>query len=246
MNQESERLSFPDKWGEDKLSEYFHSAIGNLFETFKLRKLIFPLQRVEDQFCTATNAIEKGCADRFWEAQFLFRAHSAFRGACLLCCSTIVPESFVLMRNCLECSLYALRISKRQESKKIWINRHESNNDKEDARNEFSFIKIKKTIQDANPELAKKAVGLYERLIDLGAHPNPLAFLISREYKEIDSGAIIGQKYLTNDPHSMMLAIKEAIITGMVSLSIFNEIFYERFKVVGIHDYLSINRKLII
>lgn len=239
----------PPDWAEDKLSEYFQLAIANLLGTFALKikgnKPFVLLRDVDKQYCVAAEALEKGCSDRLLEAQLLLRAHSSFRGASIFCCMTMIPESFPVLRSCIEYSLYALHMHKNPSQIKIWSRRHESKSERDLSINSFSHSKVMKALRVANEALADVTETHYDKLIDLGAHPNPVAIRLGRELRQIEGGRILGQKYLTEDPKVIMLGIAETAVVGLISLSIFAEIFSERFKLVGVHEYLTKNKKLI-
>ena len=170
----------------------------------------------------------------FLPGMFLMRAHSAYRGACRLAMSGQCPESFILLRNCIENSLYALHVFKHDGTEEIWVRRHNDDDSLKAVKAEFTYRNVSGTLEEENPDIAATTKGLYERCIDFGGHPNERAITSSMKIKETENGKEYQQVYLSGDTIEMDHAIKSTAQVGLSSLFIFRSIYKERFDILNI------------
>jgi hypothetical protein len=82
------------------------------------------------------------------------------------------PETFVLLRSCLEYSGYALLIHKEPNLAIVWLRRHQDEDTFRGLRKQFLAIKVARVIQSTDPRLGDLYNELYDRAIDFGGHPN--------------------------------------------------------------------------
>ncbi len=170
----SNNIQLPPDWDSDPISHFIQLSIQNIFATFHNMKEEYQdlkginecFQKIIDHLLNTPN---------FLEALFLLRAHSAYYAACRLAMSGQVPETFVILRSCLENALYALHIKNNPASGEVWLKRHDDENSLRATRNEFKYGNIIETLAKADSSLHATAKLLYERTIDFGAHPNERA-----------------------------------------------------------------------
>ena len=106
----------------------------------------------------------------------------------------------------------------------------------------FSIIRVRETIKTENQAAAKKFYTLYERAIDLGAHPNELAVICNLRTVERGEWRNI---YLHTDDTELEIALKSTAQTGVCALDILQEVFKERFELLGVRAELEALRKVL-
>lgn len=226
-------METPPGWGEESLSDFIDQATKNVFATFHNKKAEYGiLLEIDDCYKTMVDNLLNPLD--FLPGMFLMRAHSAYRGACRLSMSGQCPETFTLLRNCIENSLYALHVFKNDGADEIWARRHDDEASLKKARMEFTYRNVTKTLEDENPGIAEATKELYERCIDFGGHPNERAITSSMKIKETENGKEYQQVYLTGDSIEMEHALKSTAQTGLSSLFIFRPIYKERYDILGI------------
>jgi hypothetical protein len=72
---------------------------------------------------------------------FLPRSHASHLGAVRLVLSGQLPESYMLLRGCLENALYGFYISGRPGIFEIWLRRHDDEQSKDRVKNQFQIGK---------------------------------------------------------------------------------------------------------
>jgi hypothetical protein len=229
----SDDLPKPHGWKTDSLSQFINLAMHNVFATFDnkrreyliLRDINDIYQKIIDHLINTPN---------FLEAMLLLRAHSAYCAACRLAMSGQVPETFVILRSCLENALYALHINRKAESGEIWLNRHTNDESLKATRREFSYRNIICTLEETDKSLCSTARLLYERTIDFGAHPNERSLSSSLKVIKGDERVEYKQLYLSGDNLQLDHALKSTAQVGLTSLYLFYHIYKERFEIVGL------------
>lgn len=164
----------PPGWAQDKLSESIETARHNTFATFvNLGRVWLRLQDVDKTFRTAIDNLHHA---RSWFAGFfLLRTHASYLGAVRLSVSGQVPEAYMVLRGCLENSLYGLDFHEHPESRETWLRRHDDGASRERVRNEFRIGAMLELLGSRDGSLGGIVSTLYDRTIDFGAHPNDTA-----------------------------------------------------------------------
>lgn len=106
----------------------------------------------------------------------------------------------MVMRGCLENALYGLYVLHKDSGAfDRWMCRHDSDDAKRIVRNEFTIACVKKTLEDMDPKHVVVVSQLYDKTVDIGAHPN---VAVSAALKTSRSEGRIQFKvlYLTADP----------------------------------------------
>jgi len=117
----NERI-IPNDWGKDSLSEFIEDAHHNTLATFANLKPEFAhLKNINDTFKKITENLLN--IEKLIPGLFLLRSHASYLGAVRLAVSGQLPETFMVLRGCLENSLYALHIALIPETGEIWLQR---------------------------------------------------------------------------------------------------------------------------
>src|SRR5436305_11627351 len=144
-------LIIPETWGKDTLTEFINAANQNSCGVFVHYKDWFSaLQRIDAAFDKFSNNLLN--PPNFYEPFLFIRAHSSFRGAIRLSTSGQLPEGYSLLRGCLENAVYAFYFDKVPKSIQTWINRDESKAGKSKARNELTWGRLRKELEQSDSE----------------------------------------------------------------------------------------------
>ncbi len=235
MNKE---LKIPQQWGKDPLSQFIDDACHNTYATFANLKPEFT--RLKAIHSTFQRMVENLLNTPDWFAGFfLMRAHSAYLAGARLSLSGQVTEAYMVLRGCLENSLYGLHFSNYPDTREVWLRRNDDEDSKRRCKNEFTSGNVLKTLESRDTKLHKIAKKLYETTIDCGAHPNELG-LLSMMRKALDEHKIdFMVDYLTGDSPPLRLGLKMTARVGVCSLFIFKIVFKERFDILGISKELE-------
>jgi hypothetical protein len=172
-------------------------------------------------------------------AGFAYRAHSAFRAAAQLALTGQVPEAFMVVRGSLECALYANHIDVQASAFDAWIERGESENARRRCKTEFAGKNLFASVRSRDSGLAEIAGRMYDRSIDLGAHPNEAGVMstLTVEESEAETGFVFS--YIAGDALPLRLAIKSVSQVGLMVLDIMCLVFPQRCAEQGIADRLA-------
>jgi len=229
----------PPEWDNDPLSTFFKDAEYNDRVTaLNYPKVFELLGRVHILFRQLEEAIEKDNRQEHLVVRFLVvRSHSSFLAAIRLAMSGQMSEAFPLLRSVIETTWYALHIAKDPkvtERSEIWLRRNDSEASKARCKSEFTVAKVKRTHEVLDAPTAKELHGIYENLIDFGAHPNQFGVMASMKKfeseKEIDFG--VGILYPESLP--VLFALRMAVGVAIGALKSFQLVFPERYTIVGI------------
>lgn len=231
----------PPGWGDDQLSTYMRQAYLNRYASF-VRKPEFQRLIKLDQ-CFARIVENWHNPEDQLGTVFFIRSHAAFRAACEHTAATQIADSYPLIRACLEYAAYALYLCKNPDLIMTWLNRNESDDNKKAVRKEFTFARIRSAIAKVDPKLAYTFQELYERTVDLGAHPNQMGVFSSMEIFEEQDRLIFNTLYMNCDGVILDYAMRTTAQAAVCALSILKEIFPERFKLTGVGDDLIVIRR---
>jgi hypothetical protein len=233
MNIEQQK---PANWGTDCLSQFIDDAVINTYSTFLNLKLEYNiLNRIHIIYKIIADSLKindvKNISEWF-SSFFLIRSHSAYLAAVRLSLSAQVPESYMVLRGCLENALYGIYFSRNQELSKIWLQRHKSEEFKKRVRNEFTSGKLLKFLESIDKDNYIIASELYDKTIDCGAHPNPRSLFQTMDIgKENDSVSI---DYFITNTIPMQLCLKSCAQIGICSIDIFRNVYNKIFDSLGI------------
>ena len=155
-----------------------------------------------------------------------------------------VPETFALLRSCLEYAAYGLYLYKNPALGATWLDRHQDADALRAMRKEFLAINVQKAVEAVDTRLGQVYRVLYDRAIDFGAHPNVMGVAGSMLMDEQPDKIMINHLYLHGDDNALLMALKSTAQTGLTSLHIFQHVFPERFLILGVRDTLMKLRTL--
>jgi hypothetical protein len=227
----------PPNWEANEISKFFDAARLNEFATFA--NLKGDVDRLSDIDLAYRKAIEGVNHSKDWFAGlFLLRAHSNFLAACRLTWSAQIPESYALLRSCLENALYGLYLARNPDSRETWLHREDDAAAKKKVKDEFkigSLFTLATAVDATESAVARK---LYERTIYSGAHPNELALMQMLKINKNDDHIEFKCNYLDNDSIALRAALTTTAQVGACTLSLFRVIYPERFNILGLTDLL--------
>lgn len=225
----------PPDWGKDRLSDFIDRAHHNCVATFANHRNMFDkLSEIDAIFDAASRIPFRPAGAEVMLPAFLGRARGAFLAAVRLSISGQVAESYMVARGCLENALYAFYIHGNPEIAEAWLKRGTSEEATRISRRKFQMAKIKSVLERACPDLAQRAVRLYERTIRLGAHPNPDGHLTTSVLSE--SGGVVD--ILKPGDEAWKVAVQTSAEVGICALYVFERVFGDRFKDAGISQRL--------
>lgn len=227
----------PPNWEVAEIAKFIDAARANEFATFA--NLQGEVARLSDIDIAYRKAIDGLNHSKDWFAGFfVLRAHSNFLAACRLSWSGQIPESYAVLRSCLENALYGLYLARNPDSRETWLRRHDDDAAKKKVKDEFkigTMLELATTVDGTEGPIARK---LYERTIDYGAHPNELALMQTLQINEKAEHVEFKSNYLDRDSVQLRLALKTTAQVGVCALSLFRSVYPERFKILSITDFL--------
>jgi hypothetical protein len=228
----------PPNWGNDSLSSFIKAGYENSFATFVNMKQDYnKLNKIDSLFEKAIGYLHN--SPEWFIGFFLLRSHSTYLGAVRLSMSTQVYESYMVLRGCLEAALYGFLISKDTSAKEIWVERHDNDHTLKKMKKTFQIGSIFSLLEKADDKVYQGIKALYDRTIDLGAHPNPQGVMATLEINEDEEQIGFHMGYLTKDPLQIRLALRTTAQVGVGALLLFRNIFPERFEITGLSDELK-------
>ncbi len=227
----------PPGWGEDSLSTFIQIAKENIYATYhNLKTEVGWLQAEDEIFKVAIDHLTN--SPDWFTGFFLLRAHAAFLGATRLSMSCQLPETYMLLRGCLENALYGFYLHKNPGSRVTWLERH-----KDDATDKASREKVKagfkpyfmhELLKTVNHNIGLSIDELYERTIDYGAHPNEKALSANMRRTQKDGFIQFDLNYLDKDSVATRFCLRTNAEVGIGALQVFGLIFQERFDILGL------------
>lgn len=228
----------PPHWGDDDLSSFMQLATSAAWASFvqpDTRKWFEKLKCVDLTFLKAIDAL-KGHTPNYFEGLMLVSAHAAFRGAAEFALQGRTCESMVLMRSCLEYAMYGVHFHRHPKLIAVWAHRSDGENEKKAVRKHFKANEMIDGITAMNNAIGPRAKELYDRTIDMGAHPNEVGFFSRLSITDVpDAGGKLFQvKYLQGGEPAQMYALKSTAQIGVCALECFWLIYRERYDILGI------------
>lgn len=230
-------IKIPPDWGKDKLSKYIKGTWHNTYGTFVnlrpqynyLKEIHLNYQKIIDNLINTSD----------WFALFfLIRSHASYLSGVQLSFSGQIPETYMVLRGCLENSLYGLYLTRNPDTQEIWLRRHADDESKKKCRNEFTASNLFKCLEKEDRNINNIAKNFYEMTIDYGAHSNVRAFM-SLMSQSKDKQNVFKMYYLIGNSLPLRLCLKNLARIGVCSLDIFKLIYRHNFDILGISDKLE-------
>lgn len=232
-------LEPPPGWASDKLSEFLDTAFRNTFSLFERHgKAWERLSAIDAAFLKLVESRPQG-----FSAFLLLRAHSAFRASVGVGSSGQIPETYALLRSTLEWALYAAHVYGNEGRAEVWLRRHDGETpeggrtpESEEARNrvksEFTVRRILEGLEQRSAPVCARAKELYEHAIDSGAHPNERA--LTSSMRPESEGTFQLDYFTPENSLPLQVALKRTCQVGVCCLEIFQVLWPERFRLLGI------------
>lgn len=231
-------IRLPPQWGNDKLTDFATQAFRNSLASFvQMRPGVNVLIDIDAVFHKAADNLRN--PPDFLAAMLLLRSHSAYRAATRLGMSGAAPETFPLLRACLEYALYAVHIARNPGHGEIWLCRHDDDESRKKSRRTFQHVSVMATVTAADATLASQITALYERCVDFGAHPNERAMSGNMTVQEVEDGNIFEAIYLHGDPLTLSHVLKTTAQVGVGALLLLSIVFRQRFQLLAIDITLN-------
>jgi hypothetical protein len=158
-----------------------------------------------------------------------------------------IPETYALLRSTLEWALYAAYVHENEERAQVWLRRHDGENpdgsptpESEVARrrvkSEFTVARLMESLQQRSVSVHARAKDLYEHAIDSGAHPNERALTSSMRPEE--EGTFQLDYFTPENSLPLQLALKTICRVGVCCLEVFELLWPERFRLLGLDETL--------
>lgn len=159
---------------------------------------------------------------------FTAMAHASYLASVQLSTSGQLPTSYMASRGTLEASIYGWWVNKRPELKKIWSSRHESEAAKQLVKNSFKIGEIRTALRRQQPAIEHQFGDVYDRTIDMGAHPNSLALWTNMT--EPDDEGMRTWQYVNPEEPARTGAVQTAAFSGLTGLTVFLDAFADAFR----------------
>ena len=227
----------PEGWGNDEVTSFFDALRTNSYATYeRFQPWVQKIIAIDGAYRKLTDNLFN---TRDWFSAFFFlRAHSNFLAATTLAFNGQFPETFALLRSCLESGLYGLYFAKNPDSRRTWLERHESAEHMAKVRQEFKPWKMIGLLRSLDRHEAEVAQTLYDRAIDFGAHPNERGFMSSLQLNEDPENYQLLMVYASDDPRLYEPVLKSVAQIGVCVLSIFKLVYRERYDIINLSDTL--------
>jgi len=169
----------------------------------------------------------------------LFRSHTAYLAAASLALSGQLSDAYVEMRAALESALYGLYMAGNSQRQELWAKRQDSDASRRAMKKEFHNHKMTPHLEQVDSHLRKMYDKLYQRTIDLGAHPNPWASLSQISITTSPTRHEFEANYFVFHDEAHPLCLRSLIQTGLCALSIFEHVYNARYKILQIDTRLA-------
>lgn len=227
----------PPTWGDDQLAAFTDLASDNVLGTYaQLCPEYENVLQVDSAYVRFLDTLLN--PDDPVAPLFVLQAHASYRAAAGLAMSCQSSPAFMVMRGCLESSLYGLYFNRHPETFDVWLRRHDDEEARRRVKNEFTVRRLKDCLEQADPATSTVVAQLYEKTMDFGGHPNLASLATAFRTSRGEGRRQFGIIYLTVEPLMIRGTMKSVAQTGVCSLLIFRNIFPERFDLLGITDTL--------
>jgi len=220
---------------EDQLAQYLDAARNNEgafrqdlpVEYRHLRNIDALFARILDNFDNPPHIAP---------AFLFYRCHSAFRSAVRMVMAGQTAESYMPLRGTLEFALYGVYFWKHPDDWDIWCARNEGPEQRKAVRDKFKVGTLIETAESVDQKQASVAKELYDRCIDLGAHPNTTGVWSGIKISETTEDLHVWTSYLTDRDDAHALALRTSRQVGLCSFALIGSPFKERIAMLGLWD----------
>jgi hypothetical protein len=221
----------PLGWGDDTLSVFFDQSRNNVFARFEnpTYRRLAEIDKAYGLICN--NLVEP---PDWFVTTFLPRAHSVYRAAAHLALAGQLPETYMLLRGCLEDAVYGFYFLHKPNTHELWLRRHENATAGQVVRDEFKIGKMLRFLTKHDTDLGSIVKALYDRTIDYGAHPNERGVMQSAKMTENQTHHRFDVVYLSGNNKALAACLKSTAQVGVASLKVFRHALPEHYDRVGV------------
>jgi hypothetical protein len=227
-------LSEPDFELTDWLEDVSENRRRNLEQNRPFYSEAKQIDHVSQRFLKVTNSVY--LSDIYDPSLALFcRSHSAFLTSVMLSLNGQLAEAHMVMRGCIEASLYAVLIRRKPHLRSIWIERERSSEAKAAARREFTVRSAFEVLNTDRPTILSHVRKLYDHTITNGAHPNIGALATSLGLVQGEYGPRFAHYYL-GGMHTPLfpVCLATVLLVGWAALDISTCIYHDEFSELGL------------
>lgn len=216
-------------WCKDRLTITIEDAFCNIGVSFLNLKPYFELLiKAHEIFMDVNKSLSFKTLEEMIAISLFGRTNGCFIGAIRLASSGQITETWILLRACLENSLYAFYMAENPALVKIWTDRHESEGHKKKCKKAFTVKKLFTALNKKSHGIATETKSLYEQTIDWGAHPNERSLFINLENKREDSG--FNFNVLNPDEIFLKSSLCSILLTVSTVFKIFTLVYPDSFE----------------
>ncbi|HWL27822.1 MAG TPA: hypothetical protein VNQ97_02835 [Burkholderiaceae bacterium] len=166
----------PEGWSSRRLTKWFSELEKQGHSTFVLSAAaVRPILDFDEVFSAKLADMFAGVAGNEQIPSVLFsRMCSVQTAAARLLFAGQVYEAQALMRSALECGVYGCAIYTDADLRHAWVHRGDSRTARDRCRTAFAWAGLLRIVEQSSRGLRRLISPAYDKLIDLGAHPNAL------------------------------------------------------------------------
>lgn len=231
----------PEGWAQPKLIGYLESLWENSLAVFANKREAHRVCRIDDVMAEISENWKPAAptVDTIVPLMMFFRSHSAFRSAAALGFGGALVEGMAVLRLSLEFAGYAALIAGDPTLAAPWFDRDTDPAAKKHVREAFQGGRIKAAVSKLDPHNSLAYSELYERLIQLGAHPNEKSVTSNLTIEKGDSETKLNQVYLQGDGTALDHWLRTASQVGICTLKIFKRIHHTRFVELNVSPRIA-------
>ena len=229
-------VELPQGWTDDGLTMLMEKAYRNRLATFANKPEFHRLIAIHE--CFHRIATDWTNPQNEVSALLLIRSHAAFFSATEAAAATMMTETFVKNRACLENAAYGLHIAENPDLGEVWLCRHDGPEALALVKRQFTIANVKATLEKRDRHTAKVFQQLYDASIDFGAHPNERSVTGSLTIEQDDNGTKVQQSWFHGDGATLDWTLRSTAQTGVCALSVLQNAFPARFELLGVNDAL--------
>jgi hypothetical protein len=168
----------PPGWGGDKLSECLDQSRRNVLARFVTQQPTY--QRLAEIDRTYQLICHSLLDPPSWFVSiFLLRAHSSYLAAAHLARAGQLPETYMLLRGCLENAVYGFYFHHKPESHERWLRRHENAKAGKIMRDEFKIARMLRLLTEHDSECGPTGISIRLICSRFAIILHPMSSLIS-------------------------------------------------------------------
>jgi len=181
------------------------------------------------------------------ESALLFmRMFSSFRAAVRLLFAGQLWEGHVLLRNIIECAVYAWACGRDTELARVWANRENSDEARRECKHAFRWIALRARLAAEGTDFAARIHREYESLIESGAHPNRPGIELGVEVEDLGANKrLIQSIFLHGEASAIQMGLLDVLRAMDLGYELLRRSWVERIRLLGIdREVDDIRRRL--